>query len=323
MLMATIQAYQPNNVDDVYAIWQTALGMRWPLSAYAFRALVLPDADLKREMLVASAHGTLVGFITVQIALDKNRETRQAQLIVLCVAPEYQRQGIGTALYDAALKVVRQRGATEMALGSGMPYLWPGIPVEEVPALGFFAAHGWTYHGRCYDMLQPLQQYRTPSDVYQRVAAQHILIEPATPEKPRELLRFIENEFPHWLPIYVQADTPDSDARCVIATQGQTIVGALVITTSRSDPRYGDLVWRAAFSSVSGEIGAVGVAAHKRGNGIGLALVAYASELLRDDGCAYGFIGWLTAVGFYGKLGYTIWQQYALSCKQLNDQETL
>ena len=62
----------------------------------------------------------------------------------------------------------------------------------------------------------------------------------------------------------------------------------------------------------AGTIGCVGVAAPRHGEGIGTALVARASEILRDAGTHNCHIGWTTRESFYRRAGYQPWRRYAM-----------
>ena len=64
-------------------------------------------------------------------------------------------------------------------------------------------------------------------------------------------------------------------------------------------------------------IGCVGVAGGQRGAGVGSAMVAKASELLRDAGARTGHIGWTERERFYGRLGYLSWRRYHMAHRRL------
>jgi GNAT superfamily N-acetyltransferase len=63
----------------------------------------------------------------------------------------------------------------------------------------------------------------------------------------------------------------------------------------------------------SGTIGGVGVAAPARGAGVGSAMVARASELLRDAGTRACHIGWTGRERFYTRVGYSPWRRYHMA----------
>lgn len=64
---------------------------------------------------------------------------------------------------------------------------------------------------------------------------------------------------------------------------------------------------------MAGTIGCVGVAGNAQERGVGSAMVARASELLRDAGTRSCHIGWTVRESFYGRLGYARWRRYLMS----------
>jgi GNAT superfamily N-acetyltransferase len=68
----------------------------------------------------------------------------------------------------------------------------------------------------------------------------------------------------------------------------------------------------------AGTIGCVGVAAAARGTGVGSAMVARASELLRDAGTGACHIGWTRRERFYARLGYRRWRRYHMARRRLD-----
>jgi GNAT superfamily N-acetyltransferase len=75
--------------------------------------------------------------------------------------------------------------------------------------------------------------------------------------------------------------------------------------------------WKTLLGASAGAIGVVGVAESARQRGVGRALVARASEIVRDRGAQHCFIGWTWMIGLYGELGYHVWQEYQMSRRVL------
>jgi hypothetical protein len=46
-------------------------------------------------------------------------------------------------------------------------------------------------------------------------------------------------------------------------------------------------------------------------------MIARGSELLRERGVGLCHIGWTDAVRFYQRIGFKLWQQYAMSWRDL------
>jgi len=83
-----------------------------------FRAAAIRS---RGDLLMArsSEGGHLIGSISVVFAGSpacRFASSGEAELHLLCVSPEYQRGGVGTALVDAAVEHARGRGATRVIL---------------------------------------------------------------------------------------------------------------------------------------------------------------------------------------------------------------
>jgi GNAT superfamily N-acetyltransferase len=74
-----------------------------------------------------------------------------------------------------------------------------------------------------------------------------------------------------------------------------------------------DVRWKTLLGEDARAIGVVGVAAGARNRGIAHALVARASEIVRNRGVRHCFIGWAWVIGLYGELGCHVWQEYPMS----------
>ena len=75
------------------------------------------------------------------------------------------------------------------------------------------------------------------------------------------------------------------------------------MVTPRSH-RPANVVWKTLLGDDLGGLGAVGAASSERGRGIGTALVALASEILRESGVGASLIDCTSLTDFYGRLGY-------------------
>lgn len=86
--------------------------------------------------------------------------------------------------------------------------------------------------------------------------------------------------------------------------------------------RRGNFAWALLLGEDTGCLGPLGVAASVRENGIGLAITARVTELLRDRGAAKSYVSWTWLVDWYGRLGYKVWQEYVMSWKTLLKEKT-
>jgi predicted GNAT family acetyltransferase len=73
-----------------------------------------------------------------------------------------------------------------------------------------------------------------------------------------------------------------------------------------------DTIYLPILGPAAATISCVGVAPHMEGRGIGTALVARASEILRDRGVGTCHISWTVRESFYTRAGYRPWYRYRM-----------
>lgn len=315
----SIRPYQPS-LDEagVFSLWQAAFGLTWPLTRGVFRRVTV-DVDVYRDgdHFVAVDHDTPVGFVATQVDRDAP-SPRVGHLVVLLVASSYQRQGIGRALHDTALRHLRAEGVCRVQLGGGDSYLWPGVPATLAPALAFFNACGWVYTETSYDLVQDVTHLIAPPSIYRHVADHGIRLAIGTAADAADLLAFEAREFPQWEAAYRSVVALGDCGDILLARDDKGhIIGAVSMYSPVSQPRRMDIRWKTLLGEDAGAIGIVGVAGAARGRGVGHALVARASEIVRERGARQCFIGWAWMIGLYGDLGYRVWQEYRMGRREV------
>lgn len=309
-----IQPYSAEtDTAPAYLLWQLALGREWPIDFQRFQDILsAPHA----QHFVARENGQVIGFAaTLQ---GQSWGEWVGHLLVLLVAPTRQGQGLGRALHERALDHLRDSGAHTVQLGGLSPRFWCGVPANLPHARTFFQERGWEFGPTVYDLTQDLSQYTTPPAIYQRIAAQQITLAPAVQADGPEILAFEGREFPNWLKHY-ERDSRLGDYQDILVARDQSgqVVGTLLMSTPQSHPERTDVVWRVQLGADAGSIGAVGVAASEQGRGIGIALVARASDLLKERGVRNCYIDWVEITDFYAKLGYQKWRAFDMSMREL------
>jgi ribosomal protein S18 acetylase RimI-like enzyme len=271
----------------VASLWQAALEPAWPL---------LPGAiSILSDGVLAVESGRPAGFVAVDNA---------GSIPLLLVHPAHQRRGIGSALVDAALRRLGAAGVTEVAAGSGgTGSIWPGVPLDLSAAAGFFAARGWDARHDTLDLVADLRAYRAPAGAYDGATRARVTIRPGTESDADAVLAFETAVFPHWAR-WFQAGGQNMLVAC---DSDAGIAGTLLFSGPGADIVFGPMLGPNA-----GTIGCVGVAPHRKGRGIGTAMVARASEILRDSGTRTCHISWTARESFYTRAGYQPWRRYRM-----------
>jgi predicted N-acetyltransferase YhbS len=301
----TIRPYDPaQEFEDAYALWRDCFHPGWKLDRAQFRGF-LSTCPIR---LVAIRDGRFAGMAAAQMNLDSGA------LALLMVNALERRRGIGWALHTAALDALRTKGVHNIQLAGGHgPYLWSGVPRDLTTAIKFFQAEGWEITESSYDLVRSLKDYTTPPEVIDRTG--DIQLRLATPAEAEGILTLEAREFPYWEAYYRKAIDNGEFDDLLIALDGEIVIGCLQLFTAASN--VSNIIWTEMLGHDSGGLGAVGVAEAYRGRGIGLALVARASEILQARGVNNSHIGWTGLVAFYGKLGYTVWREYGMAWREI------
>jgi len=214
MSPVTIRPYRGADEAALLALWDVTL-THDPITPAAFRTRVLLDPNFDPEGLLLAEDGAgLAGFVlslTRQVPLPPEPNAAAARdkgclepevgwITAFGVAPERRRQGIGTALFDAALAWLAGLGRRRVLISPYTPnYFIPGVDVDAYrTALAFLQKRGWQIVSEPISMRADLTGFRMPSDVAElaeRLAAEGIAVRPVTSADLPELMPFIQHTF--------------------------------------------------------------------------------------------------------------------------------
>ena len=293
---------QEKDAQRAYPLYQDTLGQRWPLQNAQFAQ--------------ATATGQSVGCLAISAAKTigiccAGHQGETGQISVLMVDPQHQRQGVGTALLADTLEQMQQRGVKEVHVGSGVgSYIWPGIPKNIPGALGFFQRHGFEVYEDSVDMGLPLTSWRdAPTSIHAKLPSS-VKVHSAKAEHTHELIAMVKDNFAQWLDGYQALLENQQFDRILLASQQGRIVGVTMVEPDTC-------MWKGLFPGPVGSLSALGVAESARSQGIGLALAARATDMLREQGMAWAYLGWTWLVDWYGQIGYKTWRTYAMAKRAL------
>jgi ribosomal protein S18 acetylase RimI-like enzyme len=84
--------------------------------------LLLADPSeqrIRRYLIGAHAFVGIENAVPVSVLVTRWRNTEEAEIMNVAVAPEHQRTGIGRAMMEFAVEDAKVRGATSIAVGTG------------------------------------------------------------------------------------------------------------------------------------------------------------------------------------------------------------
>lgn len=200
---------------------------------------------------------------------------RTGWILLLAVAPEHRRRGLGRALVEEVATRARAEGVGELHTGNCAPrYVWPGVDLTSTPALAFFQDLGFQAYDHGLNMTIPT--------TFRADAPAGITVERETGDGAAALAR---REFPHWV------DEVERGAGRGTTFAARDESGATIAFGAHSVNRR---AW----------IGPMATDPHRRARGTGHAiLAALVEDLATSGGETDAEIAWVAPVPFYAKAG--------------------
>lgn len=305
----TVRPYRGADEAALLALWNETL-THDRIDAARFRCQVLLDANFDPAgLLLAEAEGRLAGFL-LSIArqtplLGQGMEPELAWITAFGVRSQWQRQGAGRQLFDAALSRLASQGRQRVRISPYTPnYFTPGVDVAAYPAaLAFLQGGGWQVISQPISMQVDLTGFQVPPEVAAleaELAQQGIAVRPVQAADLPALMPFIVRHFGwDWFrfaqELLLQHFGPGSDELCfLVATRGAEIVGYCQQRRERFGP--------------------FGVDPALRGRGIGRLLLFRCLDAMLAKGfhCAWFLWTGRNAARVYQQAGFRQVRQFAI-----------
>lgn len=200
-----IRPYRGTGEPELLDVWRASMAADG-LSEHLFRTKVLLDPNFLPENLpVAVENGRVVGFVlalTRQVPLFlQGLEPEKSWITAFGVHPEYQRRGIGAALFDHVRARLKADGRKTIDIAPYVPnYFVPGIDINAYPGtLTFLERMGFKALYNAISMGADLSGFRIPAEIVEleqrREAEDGVTICPVVPADLPELMPFIVKHF--------------------------------------------------------------------------------------------------------------------------------
>ena len=314
---ATIAPYTPALAPDLIALWNRAVGPRFPLSERLWRQNVEGDPNWRPgdALVLRLPDATIAGFAVTRRFQLLDRYPALSMVAdlgwipALIIAPEHAGRGLGSQLLAAAEAQLLRQGATRCDIGGSPGHLLPGPPADDERALRFWRRHGYEPTRLVHDLYRSLAGWLPPA----LPVVEGWRIAPGEPHQRDALLGFLREAFPgRWH--YHLADSfargADLGDTTLLRSPDGTVAG-FVATWHDASPLLGPAThWFPALGPRHGGIGPLGIAPAARGHGLGLALVAAAVAQLQRRGVVDCTIDWTDLTEFYARLGFHPWRSY-------------
>lgn len=287
-----ISTLSSTDVTELVTLWNLVLPAH-PMTIERFQTLFFGTVNgipkLKHASFVAKTD-RIVGFVISyqrnQAAPGLGLEPELGYLTAIAVAPEKQRQGIGSKLLAHAIK---QLNVNEILLsgrtGSAPAATFPGVDLANYPAsLDFFIKNGFEKLALANSMSRNITD-QLPVELSDTVKIE-------TSIEPNRLAEFIAAAFPgDWADVAIAKLKSNPAELAVVSVAGEYA---------------GFAVWN------NGWFGPVGVAEPFRSYGLGKLLVTNAINQMQQSGIDRIYFTWADewVVPFYQRLGFNIDRTY-------------
>lgn len=312
----------PEDDEALVELWNAALP-GFPMTTRLLRQTLRHDPYFEAEGHIVARHrasSSIVGWALCKSMRGAGPEVGRFQnrggVGALCVAPEFQRQGIGKYLLSRADEHLSARGSPFTTLYFPHHFL-PGVPAECLSAKALFeqfGCAGWSEH---FDLRRDLADFQLPAEVRQTLSRERsVQVRAAREDEAQAVQDFVGEHFPGAWTYSTRAHfRRGQEARdFIIAVENQEVIGFCHVGDSSSAWLIPSTHWFPALADAQGAgwggLGPIGMSRAVRGRGLGLALCARAVEELKSRGVSSMAIDWTSLLGFYGRLGFGVWKRY-------------
>lgn len=325
--MRTIAVAPESIAGELVALWNRSAGGAFPLDERLLGQQLRLDTDPRLCVATMRPDGTIGAAVLAKRAArtaEDGHVPETGYLSFLAVDDDLRRRGLGGKLLGAATKWLTSLGATRLEFGGDQYHLLPGRPMEAGPGYealeAFLLAHGFAGEGVEYDLTADLVRADWPRKVDAPADGRYRFKYYESADR-EAALRFMEDCFPgrwaHELREAIDAGLRGSDLILAVDAAGGDVIGFSRVYDEGSPLLGPGVYWRALMGDHPGGLGPIGVDPAWRGIGLGLALLERCVRDLARRGVATMVIDWTDLVGFYGKLGFTVWKRYERMSKRI------
>jgi GNAT superfamily N-acetyltransferase len=258
-------------------------------------------------------NGAPVGFVLTSVwhgPANRTLNPPAGWVDAVAVAPEAQRQGIGSALLKWAEASLRAQGCASARLGASLRWFAPGVPVELGDA--FFRARGFQPRedaAKEWDMGRDLHDYISPASL----RPLDVNCRPATYSDIEPLRDFFAREFPdRWRYEFEQHLRDGGDIADYMLLESSRRIDACCQMTLEESVRRAERFYPAPLPHPWGQVGSVGVSA-----GYGSVLLDAALKHLQARGVRGCIIDWTDLTNYYERFGFIKHRAYHMLSKSL------
>ncbi len=274
--------------DDIYSLFRECFP-QLTASYDSFTRLLKPD---ECEIIKRTENGAVIGF-----GIRCGEHIR-----LLCVAPDSRGKGIGSDILSECENMISSADYEHAVLGEDSWFFLGAVLSEDKwdsRSSDFFEKRGYVFSDSCMEMSAKAAELDMGSVPH--TDAEHRFIRP---DEHDMLISAVARVDKDWCRYF-------SDDTCTFAS----LCGNEIVSFCIAEDHCTTLITGEGINI--GSVGCVGTVPEMRKKGYGLAMVAAASDILRNRGCSDIYIHYTGLDKWYGKLGFKPLIRFATGKKLL------
>lgn len=309
-----IVSYKHKYLDSLLECWNDNLKYD-PISKDRFLNTFVYDENFDENLLLLAidnnqVRGFCFGIRRKSSYFTKGLEPTRGWIINMAVNKDYQRQGIGTRLYNELKKMYQDKGIKRITLNAFSPnYLTPGVDVRYEAGISFFKKMGYPINVDAVSMYQELLSFEFTEEMKsreQKLSEEGIHIVNYKDEYYSELMSFLKEEFePGWSRNVIMALQKNEAEKTIILAldEHQNVLGYCMRKIDGNDERFGP----------------IGVKESIRSKGLGGVLFDRMMFEMQSHGVKLTYFLWTSgaAIRFYERHGMKIYRTYKVMSKEI------
>ena len=306
------------NYEEIINLWNKEIGFIFPITTKTFYYNIVNNSTYDRKnSYVALVDGNVVGFIITKLGSlqdDIIEYQNLGWISLFYVSQKERKKGIGSQLLNLVEEGFKSQNATEIVVGKDLHNFFPGIPIDfNNLSTEWFAKRGYNVSRQTHDLISKAQ--KLPTFTIKNLNQFQFRLANITDEKV--LIDFVKNNFSNRWAYEVRLifQKPTKGNQVLICLDKDDIIAFCIINDSKEgNPTY-NTVWNKRFDYLGG-IGPLGVRKDKRHIGLGMDIVAWSCNYLKNKGVSDIIIDWTGLISFYQKLGFEVWKSYFYTSKK-------
>lgn len=314
----SLEPYAPAAAPHVVRLWNDAVGDLFPLrEAVLGQCLEQNPSARPGDCCLAWSGDRLVGFGYAGLHRLAGPETasfrERGQIQAVVVDGPARRRGIGRRIAHQLAIQAHEAGVERLEAGGGMFYLWGGIPNDLPGAAAFAQAIGFELAGPSYDLRGDIANLPADPGSAALLRELGLRVERAAAMDIPDALAFLLSEFGgEWWheTTWFLDQGGDPGSLLLLRDPADRILGLARIHRPDGRPIGPPHFWAARRRPQAGGLGPIGIAADRRGQGLGRALLVAALTELRHEGLTDVVIDLTSLLGYYGSHGFRPWMTW-------------